>query len=303
MRVLVTGRAIPTQPDRCTGQQLALGFQEAGHEAVFYGNFYGQPYRFLGAKEAMSEKFDLVVITEMNDGMPGYQSLFSHHNLKDVPRLYWDFDVSYHPERSCALAASYNPHAYLVGNKQWVDNPQLIGSLPSLFLPYACSPSIHRRLSNVERENLVGFVGSITAEREKLLEKVHVVTGAFGEDLIMETNKLGAMIHVNQDACAGLVPGRPFETTGCGTPLICFDQQSYDDFTDLLPDFLREHVFCLEGDVQKIDDWIDTWKDEDLMLEKVGLELMEYMHKEHSYRKRAESIIEFAEMQGLLDEN
>lgn len=29
MKILVTGRAIPTQPDRCTGQQLVQGFREA----------------------------------------------------------------------------------------------------------------------------------------------------------------------------------------------------------------------------------------------------------------------------------
>ena len=67
--------------------------------------------------------------------------------------------------------------------------------------------------------------------------------------------------------------------------------------------FLHGHVFCLEGDVQKLDEWLEIYEDEDIKLEQMGLELMNYMHKEHSYRKRAESIVEFAEMQGLLDED
>ena len=106
MRILVTGRAIPSQPDRCTGQQLAEGFRQAGHECVFYGCFYGEPNNFLGVKEVQGTDFDLVVVTEMNDGMWGYESLFNYYKLKDVPRLYWDFDVSYHPDVSFARADS-----------------------------------------------------------------------------------------------------------------------------------------------------------------------------------------------------
>ena len=88
MKVLVTGRCIPAQPDRCTSQQLTEGFLQAGHEAVFYGNFHGESHRYLGADEAASNEFDLLVIGEMNDGYPGYP--LNTLNLKGTPRLYWD---------------------------------------------------------------------------------------------------------------------------------------------------------------------------------------------------------------------
>ena len=82
MKVLVTGRAIPQQPDRCTGQQLAEGFRQAGHDGVFCGNFYGEFHRWLGFEEATQKAFDLVVVTEMNDGGPAYTHLFDHIGLE-----------------------------------------------------------------------------------------------------------------------------------------------------------------------------------------------------------------------------
>lgn len=94
MRVLVTGRAIPHQPDRCTGQRLVEGFKEAGHDALFFGSFWNDPMRFLGSEECQGvDSWDLVVVTEMNDGGPGYEPLLEFHKIKDVPRVYWDFDA------------------------------------------------------------------------------------------------------------------------------------------------------------------------------------------------------------------
>jgi len=298
MKVLVTGRCIPTQPDRCTGQQLAEGFRQAGHECVFYGCFYGEPNNFLGVKGVQGADFDLVVVTEMNDGMWGYESLFNYYRLKDVPRLYWDFDVSYHPDVSFARAGKIAYDGYLVGNRFFVDDFARRFGKPSLLLPYACSPTIHRRKPEILKTDILGFVGSMTPEREQLLQSVRCVQGVFGEALINATNQLYTMVHINQDACKGLVPGRPLESTGCGTTLL-MDRSSYEDFVEFLPQELHECIFVFDGadDIQK---WMFEWSEKLPTLEGYGERIQQYMYQHHTYRNRAESIIAFAKTNDLL---
>jgi hypothetical protein len=292
MRILVTGRAIPLQPDRCTGQQLADGFRQAGHECVFFGNFYGQGSRFLGNDEVTDQRFDLVVVTEMNDGMPGYRGLFQHWRLRDVPRVYWDFDVSYHPPISYARASEIVYDGYLVGNRYFLGEKEFgrFGK-PVLHLPYACSPHIHRRKPDIAKTGIVGFIGSMTPERKAALGDISCVTGVFGEDLIDATNALFFMVHVNQDACRGLVPGRPWETAGCGTNLL-MDRASYEDFKQFIPDDLDDAVRCFD-DASEIKAFIDTHAvtTAQRQFEESGQRLMDYMHHYHSYRKRAEEIV------------
>ena len=310
MKILVTGRAITTQPDRCTGQQLQQGFVEAGHDCIFYGNFFGEPYRWLGVEEATTQEFDLVVVTEMNDGYPQYK--LNTMNLKGVKRLYWDWDVSYNPEFGYQRAQSYNPDGYLVGNRYFLDEKGF-GKFnkPVLHLPYACSPKIHRSLPDQKKGYVLGFVGSLTEERKRLIEiaersasnaaLIHHADGVFGEDLIKQTNEYYVMFHNNQDACKGLVPGRPWETAGCGTTLL-MDRTSYEDFIEFLPERLHDEIFVYddETDIRK---WLSVyaaWEDRGASLNIMGETLMEYIHQHHSYKNRAEEIIKWSKEQEIL---
>lgn len=312
MKILVTGRAIPSQPDRCTGQQLAEGFREAGHDCVFYGNFFGEPYRWLGVEEATTQEFNLVIVTEMNDGYAGYKELFDHLNLKGTPRLYWDFDISYHPEVSYARATKMSYDGYLVGNRYFLDEKGF-GKFnkPVLHLPYACSLKIHRSLPDQKKGYVLGFIGSLTEERKRLIEiaersasntaLIHHAEGVFGEDLIKQTNEYYVMFHNNQDACRGLVPGRPWETAGCGTTLL-MDRTSYEDFIEFLPEELHDEMFVYdnETDIRK---WLSVyaaWEDRGASLSMMGETLMEYVHQHHSYKNRAEKIIKWSKEQKIL---
>ncbi len=311
MKILVTGRAIPQQPDRCTGQQLAEGFREAGHECIFYGCFYGQPYSFLGAKEAQGQDFDLVVVTEMNDGYPGYEPLFNYFRLKDTPRVYWDFDVSYHEERSLHRAGMISYDGYLVGNRYYVDKFESRFNKPAIHMPYACSPKIHRKLPDELKNYTLGFVGQLTDERKRLIEvakkaaynmaSIHSVEGVFGDDLIKQTNQYRVMFHNNQEACKGLVPGRPWETTGCGTTLL-MDRTSYEDFTALLPERYHCDLFVYDDETD-IRAWLHRHTvvhNKDTELEAAGEDLMHYVHENHSYKNRAEEIIKWATWNKIL---
>jgi hypothetical protein len=279
---------------------------------VFYGNFDQTPFKFLGAQEAQTWDFDLVVVTEMNDGFPMFDPLLSHHRIQKVPRLYWDFDVSYHPDRSYKRASGASYDGYLVGNRYYCDKDEFgrFGK-PVLHLPYACSPQIHRKMPDVDKQFILGFVGSMTAERAELLAmaKQHVgnttwldaVNGVYGDDLIRKTNQYCAMFHNNQGACRGLVPGRPWETTGCGTTLL-MDRTSYEDFVAFLPERLHGDLFVYDND-EDIQRWLARYATRgrrEHTLEASGKELMHYVHAHHTYKNRAERIIEWVTGQGIL---
>ncbi len=300
MKILVTGRAIPQQPDRCTGQQLVYGFKEAGHEAYFFGCFYGQPANFIGSKECQSmDKWDLVVNTEMNDGMPGYEPLFEYYKLKDVPKIYWDFDISYNEPFAWQRAGSLRYDGYLVGNKLYVEKFAEKFRKPALHLPYACSPIIHKRVDGVLRNHVVGFVGNMTPERQALLQNVHCVNGVFGDALIRATNELYTMVHVNQNACKGLVPGRPWETAGCGVNLL-MDRASYEDFKEFLAPELDGTAVVPFDNLEEIQKYIKYNQDNLAQLDASGKMLMEHVHTNHSYKHRAEAILKWAKEQGIL---
>ncbi len=309
MKVLVTGRAIPQQPDRCTGQQLAEGFRQAGHDCTFCGNFYGEFHRWLGFEEATQKVFDLVVVTEMNDGGPAYTHLFDHIGLEDVPRLYWDFDASYHSAASFERAGRIKYDGYLVGNKLWWNAFAMQFGKPAMHLPYACSPQIHRKLTNVSKSYLLGFIGSMTAERKRLVEMCKQTTynsadvfageGIYGDDLVARTNSFRMMFHNNQNACKGLVPGRPWETAACGTTLL-MDRTSYEDFIEFLPEYLHEDllVYNNDTDIHRI---LTAYKYHGhASLEMSGAALQSYVHANHSYKNRAERIIEWTMQEKIL---
>ena len=290
MKVLVTGRAIPHNPNGSTGEQLAEGFRQAGHECVFYGCYYGYPLNFIGYQEVQTQHFDLVIVTEMNDGMPGYEPLFSYHRLRDVPRFYWDFDVSYHPDLSLKRAKTIPYNGYFVANRYFLGEFEKLGSV--LHLPYACSPQIHHRKRNIRKEHPLGFVGSITSEREILKNYAYCTEGVYGEALIDEINKIFVMVHINQQACKGLVPGRPWETAGCGTCLL-MDRVAFDDFKPFIPEqFIGTAVNVFEN-LDNMDYYKDKYSKEQYKDKAVddGMSLMAYVHRYHSYKQRAEEIL------------
>ena len=306
MKILITTRLIPQNPSGCTGSQLARGFKSLGHDVTVYGNFYGQWNNFVGFKEVQSQDFDLIIEMEMNDPGPKYSTLRNYYRLQDKPWLLWDFDISYNPQNNLNYAASQNFDAYLIGNKYFVDEFAKFGK-PVLHLPYACDTDKFKRIPNQKRR-LVGFVGSLTAERKQLMDAiariannshdVECATGVFGDELVKKTNEFYLMFHHNQEAARGLVCGRPFETTACGTTLM-MDRTSYEDFTEFLPEYLHNYllVYDDETDIRRL---VNEWKDKKATLDVYGEALMNYIHQNHSYRNRAKQILEFCDKEKLL---
>lgn len=314
MKVLVLGRAIGHQPGRCTGERLAEGFRQAGHESVFFGAVHGDweslrnPNKMIGMDEvrAMEGPWDLVIQTEMNDGMPDYAPLFQSPDLRDIPTIYWDFDASYDWPSAQRRAGSHRYDGYLVGNKDYVEKFRERFGKPCLHITYACSPQWETDLDSGIKAYLIGFVGSMTPERQELVDglktmdvPVTVQDGVYGDDLIRLTNEMRIMFHRNQDACKGLVPGRPWEAGACGTVLM-MDRAAYEDFAEFLPERYREDVLVYDDEENDIRRLVSYWKTHTAELGMMGKNLGQYLRENHSYKQRAETIITFCEEQNLL---
>ena len=106
------------------------------------------------------------------------------------------------------------------------------------------------------------------------------------------------MFHYNQSACNGMLPGRPFESLGCGTTLL-MDRLSYNDLIEFLPVHLHDYVFHFSNE-KDIKEWVIEYQNKRATLELYGLTLMNYIHKNHSYKNRADQIINFAKENKIL---
>ena len=109
------------------------------------------------------------------------------------------------------------------------------------------------------------------------------------------------MLHNNQGACNRLPPGGPWDTSGCGTALL-MDRTSYDDFIEFLPERFHEDVFVYDND-RDVRAWLKRYTGErstDSLVELSSERLMDYVHSNHSYKNRAERIIEWSTEQKIL---
>lgn len=303
-KVLILGRVIPHQDNNCTGQQLCDGFKQAGYDAHFYGWYHDNTHRIVGREHIdQAKSFDLVVYTEMNDGMPQYNILLDQF---DCPKLYWDFDCSYNFDFALRRARMYDFDGYLVGNYKYLEAWRYqFKNKPIIHLPYAFSRHRHHPDMTVSKTHLLGFVGSMTPEREKLLDglecDIDIANGIYAEDLVNRTNQHYAVLHQNQVMCEGLVPMRPWETMGCGSCLL-MDETSYEDFTRYILEHNAQRAIFKFSNKDDIIAWVDTFNSEEGKLDLIsrGLDLSKYGFRHHSYASRAKSIIDWCQDIGLL---
>ena len=81
------------------------------------------------------------------------------------------------------------------------------------------------------------------------------------------------------------------------------DRTSYEDFIQFLPEHLHEDIFVYDNETD-IRAWLSKyamWDRHDTSLEVAGESLMHYMHRNHSYKNRAEEIIKWAKEQKILN--
>ena len=80
---------------------------------------------------------------------------------------------------------------------------------------------------------------------------------------------------------------------------VSMDRASYNDFIAFLPPHLHDDLFVYDTD-NDLRRWIDQWQNQWESLQLGTQALMSYVHKHHSYKNRAERIIEWAQEEEIL---
>jgi hypothetical protein len=216
MKILVSYRGIPQSRGWATGDMVVKAFQELGHEAVSYGNYYQTNERLEGSRKVLAEDWDLLLFMECGDEDPVYTELT---NLRSRKRASWFFDAALYPRRWTQIIDAFGFDCNFMANANMLYN-----NLKTEYLPYAAS-AIHCRPFNHFKQRAFGFIGSDRPERQALAAQlsfanVELKSGIFREEFI---DYLASSCYTINDIAGGgvgLIPMRPFEALAAGSCLI-----------------------------------------------------------------------------------
>ena len=217
-------------------------------------------------------------------------------NLENYDSLGWLPDLSsvkskkilWSNDAHCRGLGVYN-HIFEKGNynlmlqatKDFVDHN-------SIWFPNCYDSSLIKVRSEIEKNNFIGFCGSVLHRREilnflsnkyDLKEDIWVL----GEDMVKAINSY--QIHFNLNL-SNDINYRSFETLGCGTALLTNQNNQYEDlgFQDGVNSIIYSTV---EEIVEKLDFYVNS-PAELKKVQKNGLELA----KSHTYDERAKKLLD-----------
>lgn len=287
MNILVSYRGIPHARGRETGASVARAFRQLGHSVYEYGNYYRSPER-LGSDKPPST-IDLLAYCECNDSDPQYTEL---KNLDAGCKVYWDFDVHTHPAATLLFILRMGFDFVFFANKLYESSFRKLCAR-SYFLPYAIDDQVHRRIPDVERTVDVGLCGSPYPSRLALIQALkdasidaRLFHGVYGEDMIRLINSFKIHLNYNPQWGRGILNGRVWETTGCGTLLLT--QQ--EDFIDLF--FKDEEHLVLYRDMEDCLRKARELLGDDARREQIAQRGYEHAHRNHTYVSRAQTILQ-----------
>lgn len=287
MNIIVAYRGIPHAPGRETGAGLARAFRRLGHSVYEYGNYY-RTSRRLTSNHAPANP-DLLVYCECNDDDPQYYELRS---MRTTHKVYWDFDISTHPMRTLLFMWRMGFDQVYYANLLYEKTFKSLYPHSQL-LPYAIDDEFHRKMPEVEKSIDVGLVGSPYPARVTLISTLahaginaQLLNGFYGGDLVRLINSLKIHLNYNTTKTRGLLVGRVWETTGCGTALLT----QREDFIDMFFEDNR-HVAMYSNPEECIFRCRQLLTDKDLR-EKIALDGMLLVHQQHTYLCRAKAILD-----------
>jgi len=209
------------------------------------------------------------------------------------------------------IAPSYD-YVFTASEKA-IDMYKEIGCEKIHFLPFACEPTVHRRLSlsdewNTQNNLDVVFVGTYTQRRSKLikaLEKagirveiygpywkyfkrdINVHDGIYGPDMVKVFNlaKIVLNIHVEDDL-PYKVNMRVFEAAGCGALLLSDKPYNLEKHFNIGSEIV---VYNSEDELVKAAKYHLNNNEE---REAIGLRAQIRAYKEHTYEKRMKSLLD-----------
>lgn len=235
LEIVVAYRGIPHARGWALGASLARAFRRLGHHVYEYGNYYRTQEPVAVAQVPQSA--DLLVYCECNDLDPQYTEL---RNFDAQRKVYWDFDINTHPTRTLRLIEEIGFSHVFFGNIYYEDVFHSVCDRVR-FLPIAFDEDLHKPQQQVAKEFDIGLCGSPYRGRLKLIRRLReaglnavLVQDRYAEDYVRTLNSFKISLNYGVGGGKGLIPGRVWESIGCGTLLLADRRDLIDQtFVDM----------------------------------------------------------------------
>jgi spore maturation protein CgeB len=252
-----------------------------------YGNYYHSAQRL--GDGCLPNSVDMLVYCECNDEEPQYTELRTFNADR---KIYWDFDIHTHPEKTLRFASTMGFTHIFFANKIYEPSFRKINSHVN-FLPYGFDDEFLRPMPEVSKTVDVGFCGSEYPERVAFIAALRraginaeLVSGQYGADLVKTITSFKIHLNYLVGGGRGLLNARVFETIGCGTLLL----NENEDFVDqLFTDGKHLVLYGSEDECIERARYFLKHQDEREEIARAG---HEYGLSNHTYLIRAKTILE-----------
>jgi len=283
MRILVSYRGIPQSRGWATGDCVVRAFQELGHEAVPYGNYYQTQERLEGSRKVLEEDWDLFLFLECGDGDPVYTELM---NVRSRKRASWFFDAALYPDRWRAINNMFGFDVNFMANANMIYD--------GMYLPYAADEKLHFR-SYQEKVRDFLIIGSDRPERRHLYNLIRqycpaartdFLHGVFREQYIDEIARSHYVVNDVAGGGGGLLPMRCTETmAACSVLLSVQDSALHTIGNDL------EHFISFQDENHLVGNIPKMFSVGESLSKRIATQGQEHCLKNHTYRNRCSAIL------------
>jgi hypothetical protein len=279
MKILIADIFLRGRPNQGwkEGYVLKYALENLGHECLVAG-----PDAEISELEIpnIANQFDLVIISE---NYPSYSG-WKWWNWKEIkiPKLFWAIDthiVNFKPfiEDNSIDFVAFN-------NKSDMDTMSIKSK--KIWFPYAVSKYHYDIDFNESKKYDVTFIGGITNERQRLIDKFNIKhISAFGDDYVKEMKR--SKICFNKSISHDL-NAKYFEILGSGSFMLTNYNDSFFDFVEE-NSYIEKMFYIDENDLSKK---IDYYLNNNEEREEIAKKANEYIIQNHTFESRIKIILD-----------
>jgi spore maturation protein CgeB len=268
MKILIADIFLRGRPNQGwkEGYVLKYALENLGHECLVAG-----PDAEISELEIpnIANQFDLVIISE---NYPSYSG-WKWWNWKEIkiPKLFWAIDTH---------IVNFKPF----NNKSDMDTMSIKSK--KIWFPYAVSKYHYDIDFNESKKYDVTFIGGITNERQRLIDKFNIKhISAFGDDYVKEMKR--SKICFNKSISHDL-NAKYFEILGSGSFMLTNYNDSFFDFVEE-NSYIEKMFYIDENDLSKK---IDYYLNNNEEREEIAKKANEYIIQNHTFESRIKIILD-----------
>lgn len=259
------------------GFELYYAFKSLGYDCDIAGKDCDIPETEI---PNIAHKYDLIILSENYPQISGW----SWYNWKSIktPKLFWAIDthsIDYGP------FINYHEFDYVAFNNK-VDMEKMVTNAKKIWLPYGISKKHYDINNNITKENDIVFIGSITQDRKKYIDKHNIKTfQLYGPKYVNEMQK--AKICFNKSVSHDL-NAKNMEIIGSGTFMLSNINTDFLNFMNN-NEYISKMFYTSDEDLEyKINYYLNNEEER----EEIARNARQYIFDNHSYEKRMTYLID-----------